>query len=112
MATYTDLKKRYPDDPALKYAIGVLQGKIIAGVKIKQACERHINDLRRIENDSDFIYVYDQAESEKIVKKNLLEIRIRLESIQDDVTHLSELAGEYVKDAIAKIEIALRHLDD
>lgn len=50
--------------------------------------------------------------NEQKIKKELLAIRIQLESIQDDVAHLSELAGEYVKDAIAKIEIALQHLDD
>ena len=50
--------------------------------------------------------------NEQKIKKELLAIRFQLESIQDDVTPLSELAGECVKDAIAKIEIALRHLDD
>lgn len=50
--------------------------------------------------------------NEQKIKKELLAIRLQLESIQDDVTHFSELAGEYVKDAIAKIDIALGHLDD
>lgn len=50
--------------------------------------------------------------NEQEIKNGLVGIRIQLESIQNDVTHLSELAGEYVKDAIAKIDIALRYLDD
>lgn len=37
MDNYTDLIGRYPDDPALSYAIGVLNGTIISGEKIKQA---------------------------------------------------------------------------
>ena len=48
MDNYKDLTERYPDDPALSYAIGVLDGSIISGEKIKQACKRHINDLRRL----------------------------------------------------------------
>ena len=35
----------------------------------------------------------------------------RLELLSDDAKYQSELTGAYVKDAIAKIEIALRHLD-
>ena len=50
--------------------------------------------------------------NEQEIKNGLVGIRIQLESIQNDVTHLRELAGEYVKDAIAKIDIALRYLDD
>ena len=45
----------------------VLTGKKLAGEKIKRAAERHINnDLRRIDNDNDFIYVYDVDEARKI----------------------------------------------
>ena len=40
MDNYKDLTERYPDDPALSYAIGVLNGTIISGEKIKQACKR------------------------------------------------------------------------
>lgn len=50
--------------------------------------------------------------TEQKLKEKLVSLLISLESIQDDANRASELAGEYVKDAIAKIEIALRHLDD
>ncbi|MGC6332250.1 terminase large subunit [Weissella cibaria] len=66
MQKYNDLLRRYPNDPALEYSIAVLTGKKLAGEKIKRAAERHINDLRRIDNDNDFIYVYDADEARKI----------------------------------------------
>lgn len=37
-------------DPVTAYARGVLSGKIIAGQKIKDACERHIKDLEKAPN--------------------------------------------------------------
>ena len=72
MDNYTDLIGRYPDDPALSYAIGVLNGTIISGEKIKQACKRHINDLRRIGKDDAFIYIYDSEQAKKIVEFSTL----------------------------------------
>lgn len=68
MRQFTELKKRYPNDPALAYAIDVVTGKVLAGEKMKQACKRHINDLKRIEDDDDFIYVYDVDEAQKIIE--------------------------------------------
>ena len=68
MRQFTELKKRYPNDPALTYAIDVVTGKVLAGEKMKQACKRHINDLKRIEDDDDFIYVYDVDEAQKIIE--------------------------------------------
>lgn len=65
---YKDLLEYYPDDPALLYAVGVLEGRIIAGEKIKQASKRHIRDLRRIEDDDNFQYVYDVEEAQKLNK--------------------------------------------
>ena len=50
--------------------------------------------------------------TEQKLKDKLFGTLSILESIQGDATRASELAGEYVKEAIAKIEIALRHLDD
>lgn len=50
--------------------------------------------------------------TEQKLKEKLVGLLNVLESIQDDATRASELTGEYVKDAIAKIDIALRHLDD
>ncbi len=68
MRKYTDLLKKYPDDPALSYAVDVLLGRIIAGEKIKRASERHISDLERIDNDDEFIYTYNADEAKKIVE--------------------------------------------
>lgn len=50
--------------------------------------------------------------TEQKLKDKLFGTLSILESIQGDATRASEFAGEYVKDAIAKIEIGLRHLDD
>lgn len=72
MDRYTDLFQRYPNDPALRYAVDVVTDKVIAGVKMKQACERHISDLRRIGNDPEFPYIYDEKEAEKIIKFAML----------------------------------------
>ena len=72
MDNYKDLTERYPDDPALSYAIGVLAGTIISGEKIKQACKRHIDDLRRIDKDDAFIYIYDSEQAKKIVEFSTL----------------------------------------
>jgi phage terminase large subunit-like protein len=46
-------------DPGTQYCRDVLSGKILACRKIKQACQRHLTDLKRI-GDSDFPYVYHQ----------------------------------------------------
>lgn len=48
----------------IQYVDDVLSGKIIAGKKIKQACQRFKHDLERSKND-DFPYYYD----EKMAKK-------------------------------------------
>lgn len=66
MQKYNDLLRRYQNDPALEYSIAVLTGQKLAGEKIKRAAERHINDLRRIDDDDGFIYVYDADEARKI----------------------------------------------
>ncbi|UED78041.1 terminase large subunit [Brevibacillus sp. DP1.3A] len=42
------------------YAEQVVKGKIIAGQKVKLACQRHLNDLKRSEDES-FPYVFDLA---------------------------------------------------
>ena len=72
MKVYKDLLKRYPNDVALAYVDGVLSGDIIAGNKIKKACERHINDLRRIDEDDSFIYIYDADQAKKIIEFSTL----------------------------------------
>ena len=64
---YDELKKTYENDPVFQYAIGVQEGTIIAGQKIKQATKRHLEDLER-QGDEDFPFIYDPAETEKIIK--------------------------------------------
>lgn len=44
--------------------------------------------------------------------KELLQILFRLDVVSDDDKYPSELTGAYIKDAIAKLELALRHVDD
>ena len=68
MQKYNDLLRRYPNDPALEYSIAVLTGRKLVGEKIKRAAERHINDLRRIDDDDDFIYVYNADKAKNIVE--------------------------------------------
>ncbi|WP_294976406.1 terminase TerL endonuclease subunit [uncultured Leuconostoc sp.] len=70
---YQDVITQYGiDEPTIKYAVGVLAGKIIAGEKIKLACERHLSDLQRIKSDPDFNYVYDAERTSKIIKFSTL----------------------------------------
>lgn len=68
MRKYKELFEKYPDDPALKYAVDVLRGRIVAGEKIKRAAERHISDLERIKDDAGFIYTYNADEAKKIIE--------------------------------------------
>lgn len=51
----------------IKYVDDVLSGKIVAGKKIKQACQRFKNDLQRSKND-DFPYYYEPAMADKACK--------------------------------------------
>ncbi|MBJ7680496.1 terminase large subunit [Weissella confusa] len=68
MRKYKELFEKYPDDPALTYAVDVLRGRIVAGEKIKRAAERHVSDLERIKDDAGFIYTYNADEAKKIVE--------------------------------------------
>lgn len=54
-------------DIVYEYSKDVVSGKIIAGEKIKLACERHLKDLERI-GDEDFPYIYEPLATEKILK--------------------------------------------
>ena len=70
---YRDVITEYgADEPTIKYAIGVLTGKIIAGEKIKLAVERHLSDLQRVNSDPDFRYAYDADRTDKIIKFSTL----------------------------------------
>ena len=52
-------------DITTKYAKEVLAGKIITGKPVKQACRRHINDLKNSAKKS-YPYYYDEDESQRI----------------------------------------------
>ncbi|GFF01468.1 phage terminase large subunit [Lactiplantibacillus plantarum] len=64
---YELIVKKY-HDPATEYAFKVLNGEILAGYKMKLACFRHLQDLKRSESGSiDFPYHYDLSECRKIL---------------------------------------------
>ena len=46
-----------------KYIKDVLSGKLLASNKIKLACERHENDLKKV----DFPYYFDEGEADKAI---------------------------------------------
>jgi len=46
------------------YCEAILSGDILASNKVKQACERHLSDLKR----KDFKYVYDIDRANKIIR--------------------------------------------
>lgn len=64
---YADVIEAYQDD-AMMYYLNVLTGKIIAGELIPFACLRHLKDLQRIDNDSEFPYVYSVKRAQGMVK--------------------------------------------
>lgn len=39
-------RNQFPDDPATRWALDVIEGKIIAGEFVRAACERHVRDLQ------------------------------------------------------------------
>lgn len=50
-------------DPGTQYAKKVVNGDIVAGDKVIKACERHLKDLEKQENDGfDYIYLPERAE--------------------------------------------------
>lgn len=53
-------------DSVTNYANNVLNDKIIAGRYVKLACQRHIDDLKRQEND-DFPYIFNLDEANRII---------------------------------------------
>lgn len=54
-------------DWALEYCSKVLRGDLIASRKIKQACQRHLDDLKRIAND-DFLYKYSVKRANTVIR--------------------------------------------
>jgi phage terminase large subunit-like protein len=47
------------DHPTTKYAVDVVEGKIVAGEYVILACKRHLNDLEK-QNTEEFPYVFDE----------------------------------------------------
>lgn len=75
--TMTNIPKEYielfdvPDvykDDAYEYCLLVLTGKYITCKETKQACVRHLKDLKRIDEDLDFNYVYKPKRALKVMK--------------------------------------------
>lgn len=54
-------------DPATVYAWMVLEGRIVAGEFIQLDSFRHLQDLRRIDEDDTFNYVYDLSKCKEIL---------------------------------------------
>lgn len=64
---YKDIRKKYTD-AGTKYAFDVMDGKQQAGYDMQLACFRHLQDLRRSENDLDsFKYKYDLSKVKAIL---------------------------------------------
>lgn len=53
-------------DRTKEYCDAILNGKILAGKKVKQACQRHMNDLKR-QRTKDFPYYFDNEQAEKAI---------------------------------------------
>lgn len=62
-----DVPDVYKDD-AYEYCLLVLTGKYITCKETKQACVRHLKDLKRIDDDLDFNYVYKPKRALKVMK--------------------------------------------
>ncbi len=62
-------KKKFalPDDPVTQYAVKVTSGKIIACEAQKQACKRHIKDLKR-QGTKNFPYVFKRERAERLFR--------------------------------------------
>lgn len=85
----------------IKYVDDVLSGKINAGKKIKQACQRFKHDLERSKND-DFPYYYDEKMAQKACQfVQMLPLtnggKFHLAEYQEWI--VSELYGWRVKDS-------------
>lgn len=64
---YSDVKEKY-QDTATRYAFDVMDGYQMAGKKIRLAAFRHLQDLKRSEdNKADFPYHYDLNEVRKVL---------------------------------------------
>ena len=59
---------KYPlTNKANQYARDVVSGKVDACVQVRQACQRHLDDLRRSDTDRLYPYRFDKARCEKFL---------------------------------------------
>lgn len=62
-----DIPNEYRDD-AYKYCVMVLSGAYVAGKEAQKACVRHLKDIRRSIEDSDWNYIYKPKRAKKVIK--------------------------------------------
>lgn len=55
-----------PSDPVTRYARRVLEGEIVAGRAVRQACQRHLTDLGR-QRTPEFPYYFDPVAAQHII---------------------------------------------
>lgn len=55
-------------DPSVSYCEDVLRGRIPACRKIKQACRRHLLDLKRSHEDDEYPFYYDPEAAARVVR--------------------------------------------
>lgn len=53
-------------DPATRYALDVRSGNTVAGLAVRQACARHLNDLER-QRTPEFPYYFDAAAAQHLI---------------------------------------------
>jgi phage terminase large subunit-like protein len=53
--------------PASQYALDVASGKRVAGLPERQACQRHLDDLKRAES-SEYPYTFDETKADRIYR--------------------------------------------
>lgn len=104
---YLDVIKHFgADEPSINYCLKVLNGEIVAGKKILFAVNRHMNDLQRSLNDSQFKYEYKPKLVQKVLKfSSLLKDvstgeQFKLVSFQEFI--LSQLIGWWHVDGTVK----------
>lgn len=56
------------DDPTISYAMDVLTDKVLSGQKMKQACERQMDDLKAVADGTQTQYTYNQDLAKRIVE--------------------------------------------
>ncbi|WP_419154103.1 terminase large subunit [Weissella viridescens] len=56
------------DDPTISYSVDILNNKIPAGKKMKQACTRQMDDLLAVVTGTETTYTYNQELAERIVE--------------------------------------------